>query len=143
MLITLVIASILVLGLVMWVAVYKRNGWGYAMEFLLLPLWLLGLLCFNTIPINDYPNQANVTLQDNTEESTIYFKDFTQDNNIITIQDYAVWSVHWTDFKSYDVKHDLKITLTDNDNKFQYKDRQSEKEFNKPIPTPKINTAIQ
>lgn len=70
-------------------------------------------------------------------EGRIYFDDFSQSGNIITIKDYAAGGkTHWTDFKNYDVMNEtLTIQLTDNLNRFEYKEIKTGKVFNKRIAT--------
>ncbi len=103
---------------------------------MIVPILLAPILCTKP-PIQDFPCQAEVIINNN--EQTIYFSDFTQEGREVYINEYSIWAIHWTDFEFYNLSESpLTITLTDNDNKFIYTDRQSNKTYNTPV-----NNAIQ
>jgi hypothetical protein len=116
------------------IIIYKLLG--NLLILAIMPIVLAPIVCTKP-PIQDFPYQAEVII--NNHEQTIYFSDFTQEDNKIYINEYSVWKIHWTDFEFYNLSESpLTITLTDNDNKFIYTDRQSNKTYNTPV-----NNAIQ
>lgn len=122
MLLTIIIGTILILFITAFV-VFKKSSWGLIIEFILLPLWLIGIFCFHNIPITDFPYEAKIQLPEYEKPITLYISEFTQEENKIIIEKYATWEIHMFDFKGYDEHGELEVTLLDNDNKFIYTDR--------------------
>lgn len=125
MLILLVCLSV-ALGVASWYLLVEseNTGLGVCLLCLLLPLWVVPMEATSP-PEIAYPYQATVLDLDSQTPSRVYFSTYSQTGYKITLDTYAVWTIHWTDFKFYDLKTNLEITLTDNDNKFTYKNRET------------------
>lgn len=97
---------------------------------------LLGLIPLSqSLPISEYSKSAEVTIDD--YNGTIFFNDFTQDDRVIVINEYATKNIHWLDFNFVDVvKEPLEIILLNNGT-FMYHDRLSNSTDNE------IHTATQ
>lgn len=130
MLLLLTIISIILLAISFYMHVMRGNDWGRLLEFILLPIWLMGMFMFPA-PISQFPYETRVVFSDSSESTITYFSDYSQDNNIVTLNQYTKWSIHWLDFKRYNVYENLQIQLLDNDNKFIYTDRETGIEYNK------------
>ena len=129
----LILIGFLVIASPSVIAVKKSNLWFIIPIPLVAVLTIIISIFLSTYPpVNDYPNQATVTLSGDEYKSTIYFSQFRQDSNKVVIDKYCIIGMfHWTDFNGYDVINTaLIINLTDNDNKFIYEDRLANEEFN-------------
>jgi hypothetical protein len=120
----------------------RDNDWGYLLVIILLPIWLMGVR-IPSPPISQFPYEANVVFSDNSNSTITYFSDYSQDNNIVNLSQYTRWSIHWFDFKTYNIHQNLQIQLLDNDNKFVYTDRETGVEYNKLQQIPNVNSATQ
>ena len=72
--------------------------------------------------IENYQYKTVVFLGANDNGKTnIFFNEYEQDGNIVTINGYAVNKIHWLDFDTVDEhSNTLKVVLTDNGNRFEY-----------------------
>ena len=100
---------------------------------------LLFIISFSLSPIgnpptNNYPYQAKITLNNRDNKTDIYFSQFSQEGNIVTIPQYVIHATHWADFDAYNlITTPLVIILTDNDNKFIYDNRLTGESYNNPV----------
>lgn len=98
--------------------------WVFPLVFYAIFIWISPVFTVNP-PVDNYPYEAKVTLDSASSETTIYFSEYKQEANKITISQYCSPSEpHWIDFNNYDVINTpLIIVLLDNDDKFVYKNR--------------------
>jgi hypothetical protein len=72
----------------------------------------------------NYPLQTSVLLTGDVRWTAIYFQEFTQEGNKVTINNYATVNYPWTDFNFARLnEHPITITLSDNEGNFIYTDR--------------------
>jgi hypothetical protein len=123
------IAWIILCGTLSWfIYVEKDEGWGIHILWAILLIFVAIPIAFSHPPISDYSKMAEVSIDDETTQ--IFFNEFEQHGNIITIDEYATRNLHWTDFKFIEVYQDLNIALLDNDDKFIYTDRETKETYN-------------
>ena len=69
-------------------------------------------------------------IKQNGGSQSIFFNDYTKEDDIVIITEYAYGNLHSTDFVFYDINDKpIEIYLLDNDNQFIYKDRNTGQEY--------------
>jgi len=137
-----VLCSLIIISGSILICKYNKLIIGIPILCLLVPI--IGLFgnppTYSNMP-DKYRYGATIYMNENAWENTIYFAEFEQNGNIVTIEKYAVKSTHLTSFIMYDiVEEPLDIVLLNNKN-FIYRDRFTKELFgvveytNKPIAT--------
>jgi hypothetical protein len=82
------------------------------------------MICFPSE--QNYPLQTSIQLTGEIHQTEIYFQEFVQDGNKVTIKNYATVNYPWTDFNFARLnEHPITITLSDNEGNFIYTDRRT------------------
>ena len=141
MILAVIVYIVVITGLGYYLTDIKHNAKGY---WFILAYFLILIPIMNNQIGTPAPEEYNYQTYVHTTyaDHTIYFKEYTQIDNTVYIDDYCVFTPgNWFDFnRYYRGDKQLVITLIDNDNRFQYRDRFDNKEYNKPV---QIERAIQ
>jgi len=127
--IQLLIVGVILLVLSLILSIVRKNALWILVLLLIIPVAIGSSLAISTPPTTEYPYSTTITLNNNA--TTIYFVEYQQNGNEITIDRYCQRAWHWGDFKGYDeVNTPITITLLDNGGKFIYTDRVTDETFN-------------
>jgi len=120
MLTVMIVLSIMAIISVLKIAQYDKAPVKWVALFMLSVSLLFVFVTYSDIP-DAYRYEARIEVED--EERRIYFAEYSQEEDVVTIEEYVVKSCNWVDFKNYIVKTEpLEIVLVNTD-EFIYKDR--------------------